>query len=71
MIQLTDLKGLECRLLRPVAHHSGRLAPGSLGRIRYAYENLSRHLVVVEWEGGVRVPVYPEEIELLAAESRP
>jgi hypothetical protein len=35
------------------------------GTIRYETENLGRHLVNVHWDNGLRLNVFPDEIEII------
>jgi|GEM_PF-859042 len=48
-------------LLRTV---KGDLPRGSQGTIAYEMENLGRHLILVNWDKGFAVPVFPDEIKL-------
>ena len=42
----------------------GDLPRGSQGTIAYEMENLGRHLILVNWDKGFAVPVFPDEITL-------
>ena len=56
--------GFRCstrHLLRTV---NGNLARGSHGTVAYEMDNLGRHLILVKWDTGISVPVFPHEIEL-------
>jgi hypothetical protein len=57
-------RGVRCRTLRFVRTVEGDLPRDTQGTIRYEMENLARHLVLVEWDRGFTVPVFPHEIEL-------
>ena len=61
--------GRRCRTNQLVRTVEGDLARASTGTIRYEMENLGRSLVLVEWDKGFTVPVFPHEIEILAEES--
>ena len=38
------------------------MARGSYGTVLYAMENLGRRLMLVQWDTGMTVPVFPDEI---------
>jgi hypothetical protein len=48
-------------LLRTV---KGNLPRGSQGSVVYELENLGRQLILVNWDCGISVPVFPNEIEI-------
>jgi hypothetical protein len=56
--------GLRCRTIRFVRTVEGDLPKDAYGTICYEIENLGRLLVLVEWEQGFTVPVFPHEIEV-------
>ncbi len=56
--------GAQCRTLRHLRTIEGILPRGSHGTIRYEMDNLGRRLVFVDWDNGMRVPVFPHEIEV-------
>lgn len=59
--------GVRCytrSLLRTV---EGVLPRGSQGTIIYEMENLGRQLILVCWDIGISVPIFPDEIELESA----
>lgn len=56
--------GTRCHTLRFVRTVKGDLSRGSSGTIVYETENLGRQLILVEWDSGFSVPVFPDEIEL-------
>ena len=49
------------RLLRTVR---GNLPRGSQGTVAYEMDNLGRHLILVNWDQGFSVPVFPDEVEV-------
>ena len=54
--------GIRCStrmLLRTV---EGLLPQGSQGTVEYEMDNLGRHLILVNWDRGFSVPVFPNEI---------
>lgn len=58
--------GMRCRTVRFVRTVEGDLRRDAHGTIRYEMDNLDRRLVLVEWDQGFTVPVFPHEIEVLA-----
>lgn len=56
--------GMRCRTIRFVRTVSGDLPKEAQGTIRYSMENLGRQLILVEWDRGFTVPVFPHEIEM-------
>lgn len=61
-------KGRRCRTTQLVRTVAGDLRRDAQGTIRYEMENLDRRLVLVEWDQGFTVPVFPHEIEILAVD---
>lgn len=53
-----------CRTTQFVRTIKGELARGSMGTICYEIDNLGRQLIFVNWDSGISVPVFPDEIEL-------
>ena len=54
--------GMRCStrvLLRTV---EGLLPRGSQGTVVYEMDNLGRHLILVNWDSGFSVPVFPNEV---------
>jgi hypothetical protein len=66
----SSLTGMRCRAMRPVRSHRGLIRRSTEGTIRYDMENLGRHLISVQWDGGVTDYVFPSEIEIIAGEAR-
>jgi len=58
--------GRRCRTNQLVRTVEGDLTRAATGTIRYEMENLGRNLVMVDWDQGFTVPVFPHEIELFA-----
>ncbi len=56
--------GLRCHTRHLVRTVKGDLPRGSHGTVVYELDNLGRHLILVEWDTGISVPVFPDEIEL-------
>lgn len=61
--------GMRCRTIQFVRTVEGDLPKDACGTIRYEMENLGRLLVLVEWDRGLTVPVFPHEIEVMALEN--
>ena len=57
--------GMRCRTIRFVRTVEGDLPKDAYGTIRYEMENLERLLVLVAWDRGFIVPVFPHEIEVV------
>jgi hypothetical protein len=57
--------GMRCRAIRFVRTVEGDLPKDAYGTIRYEIENLGRLLVLVEWDRGFTVPVFPHEIKVV------
>ena len=60
--------GMRCRTSRLVRTVEGDLPRDARGTIRYETENLGRNLVMVDWDRGFTVPVFPDEVEVLAVD---
>ncbi len=58
--------GWRCRTQRLIRTVKGDLPRGSQGTVVYEMENLGRQLLLVSWDLGISVPVFPDEIELAA-----
>jgi hypothetical protein len=56
--------GLRCHTQHLVRTVKGDLPRGSQGTVVYETENLGRQLILVSWDTGISVPVFPDEIEL-------
>ena len=56
--------GVRCHSLRMLRTVKGNLPRESPGTIVYEMDNLGRHLILVTWDMGITVPVFPNEIEL-------
>jgi hypothetical protein len=56
--------GIRCHTRQLVRTVKGDLPRGSQGTIVYETENLGRQLILVNWDAGFSVPVFPEEVEL-------
>lgn len=56
--------GVRCHTRHLVRTVKGDLPRGSHGTVVYTMENLDRQLILVSWDLGITVPVFPDEIEL-------
>jgi hypothetical protein len=61
----TNLKGMRCRATRLVRSHRGLINRSTEGTIQHDIENIGRHLISVQWDGGVTDYVFPSEIEII------
>src|SRR5712692_4795044 len=59
--------GFRCHTLRLLRTVKGDLPRGSQGTVAYEMDNLGRHLILVHWDQGFSVPVFPDEVELQSA----
>lgn len=57
--------GKRCRTTQFVRTVEGDLQRGAQGTIRNETENIGRILVLVDWDRGFTVPVFPNEIEII------
>jgi hypothetical protein len=56
--------GIRCSTRFPLRTIKGNLPRGSQGTVEYAMDNLGRLLILVDWDTGFSVPVFPNEIDL-------
>jgi hypothetical protein len=56
--------GYRCHTRYLVRTVKGDLPRGSEGTVAYEMDNLGRQLILVNWDSGFMVPVFPNEIEL-------
>ena len=56
--------GIRCYTRFLVRTIKGDLPRESHGTILYQMENLGRQLILVNWDSGISVPVFPDEIEI-------
>jgi hypothetical protein len=64
----TGVRCHTCSLIRTV---KGDLPRHSSGTVLYAMENLGRLLILVDWDKGFVVPVFPAEITLQLEDPAP
>ena len=58
-------QGTKCRAVRNIRSYQGMVDASTEGTIQYETENLGRHLVNVHWDNGLRLNVFPDEIEII------
>jgi hypothetical protein len=54
--------GYRCSVIHPLRTVQGDLPRGCHGTVVYETDNLDRHLILMNWDNGIVVPVFPEEI---------
>jgi len=59
--------GFRCHTRQLLRTVQGDLPRGSQGTVAYEMDNLGRHLILVNWDQGFSVPVFPDEVELDSA----
>jgi hypothetical protein len=64
-----SLEGRRCRTVRPIRHHAGAIPREATGLVRYAMENLGRHLVRIDLDSGQSLVLLAEDIALEAEAS--
>jgi len=64
MIDLSS-EGMKCRAVRDIQSYQGMVRASMEGTIQYEIENLGRHLINVHWDNGLRLNVFPNEIEII------
>lgn len=60
--------GMRVRTLQFIRTVEGDLRRDAHGTIRYETENLGRLLVLVDWDRGFQVPMFPHEVEVIMEE---
>lgn len=63
-------QGMRCRTVRQVRTPQGVLPRDCYGTFSYEADNMGRRIAFVNWDNGLKVPVFPNEIELLTSSSR-
>ena len=58
-------EGMKCRAVRDIQSYQGMVRASMEGTIQYEIENLGRHLINVHWDNGLRLNVFPNEIEII------
>jgi hypothetical protein len=60
----TKRTGTRCRAKKLIRDHGITIEPDNQGTIVYEIEDLERQLILVEWDGGPSLYVFPSEIEI-------
>jgi hypothetical protein len=63
----TRRKGIRCRAKKLIRDHGVTIEPDNRGTIVYEIEDLERRLILVEWDSGPSLYVFPSEIEMTGA----
>jgi hypothetical protein len=61
----TSRAGLRCRAKRTIRSHAAMIEAANEGTIIHESENLGRRLVLVQWNSGLSLYVFPDEIEII------
>lgn len=56
--------GVRCRTVQHLSTREGLLPRDTQGTIRYEMNNLGRRLIFIDWDNGMKVLVFAEEIEI-------
>ena len=63
----TKRKGIRWRAKKLIRDHGVTIEPDNQGTIVYEIGDLERQLILVEWDGGPSLYVFPSEIEMTGA----
>ena len=58
--------GVRCHTRQTLRTVTGNLPRESRGTVVYETDSLGRRLILVSWDIGITVPVFPHEIEMQA-----
>ena len=58
------LKGKRCRAERAIIGHQGIVTANTEGTVQHVIDNLGRQLINVEWDNGVTMYAFPDEVEI-------
>lgn len=64
MMDVKLLKGKRCRAERAIIGHQGIVKANTEGTIQHVIDNLDRQLINVEWDNGVTMYAFPDEVEI-------
>jgi hypothetical protein len=56
--------GTRCRAIQSIKSYQGTVRVSTEGTVRYEIENLGRRLVNVQWDNGVNMNVFADEVEV-------
>jgi len=64
MMDVKLLKGKRCRAERAIIGHQGIVKANTEGTIQHVIDNLDRQLINVEWDNGVTMYAFPDEVAI-------
>jgi hypothetical protein len=64
MMDVKLLKGKRCRAERAIIGHQGIVTANTEGTVHHVIDNLGRRLINVEWDNGVTMYAFPDEVEI-------
>ena len=64
MMDVKLLKGKRCRAERAIIGPQGIVKANTEGAIQHVIDNLDRHLINVEWDNGVTIYAFPDEVAI-------
>jgi hypothetical protein len=69
MKDVKRLTGKRCRAEKTITGHQGIVKANTEGTIQHVIDNLDRQLINVEWDNGVTMYAFPEEVEFQETEA--
>jgi hypothetical protein len=61
---LQHCQGQRCQATRSIRGHQRLISARTQGTIEAEISNLGRHLIAVQWDNGLHMYVFPDEIEV-------
>jgi len=61
-------KGKRCRAEKTITGHQGIVKANTEGTVQHVIDNLDRQLINVEWDNGVIMYAFPDEVEIQETE---
>jgi hypothetical protein len=65
------INGMRCRAEKTITGHQGIVKAKTEGTVQHVIDNLDRQLINVEWDNGVTMYVFPDELEIQETEEAP
>jgi hypothetical protein len=62
------MNGKRCRAEKTITGHQGIVKVNTEGTIQHVIDNLDRQLINVEWDNGVTMYAFPDELEIQETE---
>jgi hypothetical protein len=59
---------MRCRAEKTITGHQGIVKANTVGTVQHVIDNLDRQLINVEWDNGVTMYVFPDELEIQGTE---